>query len=141
MFGDMEDGPSQYAVRARNIPGSFIDGICKTNLRVRQRPWKLRTEAYTVPLKNRQHGSLLAREAYSALLNLKTLVELAVNKTHIASMETVGLAINTRPIGDFWGALRTAVDTLESSIFESAVSEARAKIEVAVAWYEELHEK
>ena len=56
-------------------------------------------------------------------------------------METVGLAINTQPIGDPLGALRTAAATLESSIFESAVSEARAKIEVAVDWYEELHEE
>jgi hypothetical protein len=94
-----------------------------------------------VPLKNLHHGALLAREAYSALLNLKTLVELAFNETHTASMETVGLAINTQPIRDPLGALRTAADTLESSIFESAVSEARAKIEVAVAWYEELHEE
>ena len=92
-------------------------------------------------LKNLQHGALLVREAYSAALNLKTLVELAVNETHTASMETVGLAINRQPIGDSLGALRTAAKTLESSIFESAVSDARAKIEVAVAWYEELHEE
>jgi hypothetical protein len=36
---------------------------------------------------------------------------------------------------------RTAAATLESSTFESAVSEARAKIEVAVDWYEELNEE
>jgi hypothetical protein len=94
-----------------------------------------------VPLKNLQHGALLTREAYSALLNLKTLVELAVDETYTASMETVGLAINTRLIGDPLAALRTAVDTLESWTFESAVSEARTKIEVAVAWHEELHKE
>ena len=93
-----------------------------------------------MPLKNLQRGALLTREAYSALLDLKTLVELAVNKTHTASMETLGLAISAQRIGDPLGALRTAADTLESSIFESAVSEARAKIEVAVAWYEGLNE-
>ena len=109
------------------------------NRGVRQCPWKLRAEAYIVPLKNLQRGALLTREAYSALLNLKTLIELAVNKTHTASLETVGLAINTQPAGHPLDALRTAADTLESSIYESAVSEARAKIEVAVAWYEELH--
>jgi len=55
-------------------------------------------------------------------------------------METLGLAISAQRIGDPLGALRTAADTLESSIFETAVSEARAKIEVAVAWYEGLNE-
>ena len=94
-----------------------------------------------MPLKKLEHGALLTREAYSALLNLKTLVELAVTEAYTASMETVGLAINTQPIGDPVGALRTAADTLDSSTFESVVSEARAKIEVAVAWYEELHEE
>jgi hypothetical protein len=94
-----------------------------------------------VPLKKLEHGALLTREAYSALLNLKTLVELAVTEAYTASMETVGLAINTQLIGDPLGALRTAAATLESSIFESAVSEARAKIEVAVDWYKQLHEE
>ena len=50
-----------------------------------------------MPLKKLEHGALPTREAYSALLNLKTLVELAVTEAYTASMETVGLAINTQP--------------------------------------------
>jgi len=93
-----------------------------------------------VTLRNLQYGALLTREAYSALLNLKDLVELAVNNAHTASMQTVGFAVNAQPVGDPLGALKTAANTLESSIFDSAVSEAWAKIETAVDWHEELRE-
>ena len=124
------------------MPGTVIDGIRKMHLGVVQCPsGGFGRRSYTVPLKKLEHGALLTREAYSALLNLKTLVELAVTEAYTESMETVGLAINIQAIGDPSGALRTAAATLESSIFESAVSEARAKIEVAVDSYEELHEE
>ena len=77
--------------------------------------------------KNMRHVAVVTREAYSALLNLKSLVEQAADKAHTANMEAVGWAINPESIGDPLRALRIAADTLRPSSFDAAVCDARKK--------------
>jgi len=89
--------------------------------------------------KRLQHGAVITREAYSALLNLKSLVEQVTDQTHTASVEAVGFAINRQSIGDPLRALKIAADALQSPIFDNAVSDARKKVDVAIAWHLEPH--
>jgi hypothetical protein len=77
--------------------------------------------------------ALITREAYSALLHVKTLVESASNDIREAERETVGLAIDREQRDDPVTALRSATETLQSPEFQAAISEARAKIETAVS--------
>jgi len=82
-------------------------------------------------------GALITREAYLALLDLQSLLETAVEKAHTAGLDTVGLTVSSQATGDPLHALRVAAETLESSAFDSALSEARYKIETAMAWHKE----
>jgi hypothetical protein len=82
-------------------------------------------------------GALITREAYLALLDLRSLVETAVEKAHMAGLDTVGLTVSPRATGDPFHALRVASETLQSSAFDCALAEARQKIETAVAWHRE----
>ena len=82
-------------------------------------------------------GALITREAYLALLDLRSLVETAVEKAHVAGLDTVGLTVSPQPCGDPLHALRVAAQTLQSPTFNSALAEARTKIETAVAWHTE----
>src|ERR1700745_2438506 len=81
-----------------------------------------------MPATKMQNGALITREAYSALLNLKSLVERAVDTAHQANIETIGKAIRPQTPGDPLRSLRTAAQTTESSVFENAISDARTKI-------------
>ena len=45
---------------------------------------------------NMQKGALITREAHSALLDLKTLVDSATEKIHAAELEAIGLAVGHR---------------------------------------------
>jgi hypothetical protein len=87
--------------------------------------------------RNMYKGTLITREAYLALLDLKTLVETAVEKAHVAGLDTAGLGVSPRPLGDPLGALRIASETLQSPVFDSALANARAKIDTAMAWHRE----
>jgi hypothetical protein len=82
-------------------------------------------------------GALITREAYFALLDLRSLVETAVEKAHMAGLDTVGLTVSPQVAGDPLHALRAASETLQSSAFDSALAEARHKIETAMAWHKE----
>lgn len=83
-------------------------------------------------------GALITREAYLALLDLRSLVEAAVEKAHIAGLDTAGLTVSPQPIGDPLRALRIASQTLQSETFASALADARTKIEIAMAWHQEI---
>ena len=75
------------------------------------------------------HAVIAAREAHSALLDLKNLVEDAARKIETAQREAIGLAIaSTRDDGPL-STLRAAVESLRSSAIESAVAEVRTKAE------------
>jgi hypothetical protein len=82
-----------------------------------------------------QKGALVTREARLALSDLKNLVDSAAEKIHAAELEAVGVAVGHRPGADPLRALRVAADTLKSPDFEAAVSQARTKMETALAWH------
>ena len=83
-------------------------------------------------------GALVTREAYLALLDLRSLVEAAVEKAHTAELDATGLTVTPQPVGDPLRALRIASQTLLSETFVSALADARTKIEIAVAWHQEI---
>jgi hypothetical protein len=80
-----------------------------------------------------QKAALVTREAHQALLDLKKLVDTATQKTHVAELEAVGKAVSSSEQDDALKTLRTVAATIGSPDFDAAVSEARLKIETAVA--------
>lgn len=86
-----------------------------------------------------QKGALITREAHLALLNLKSLIERAVERTRAAGFETAGMAINPDLTVNPLRTLKVAADTLRSAGFENALAEARKKVEDALAWHEGQH--
>lgn len=80
-----------------------------------------------------QKRTLVTRDAYSALRNLKTLVDWATEKLHIAELETVDVAIGGKQANDPLRTLLGAADALRSPKFNAALEEARLKMERAVA--------
>jgi hypothetical protein len=84
-----------------------------------------------------QKGSLITREAYLALLDLKSLVETAVENAHIAGLDSAGRTVSLRPMGDPLGALQAASETLQSPVFDNALADAKTKIDMAMAWHKE----
>lgn len=85
-------------------------------------------------IRSMQQGTLFTREAYMALLRLKSFVDLAVEQTRAAGFETIGLAINPRHSDDPLLALNRVAEALQSQDFEIAVFEARSRVEHAAAW-------
>jgi DNA polymerase III gamma/tau subunit len=83
-----------------------------------------------------QRGVLITREAHAALRDLKSLVDLAVEKVHAVELDSVGVAIGHPQREDLSQALLAAAQAVESSKFEAAVREAQAKMRAAVAWHE-----
>lgn len=83
-----------------------------------------------------QRRALATRDAHAALRNLKTLVDLATEKTHIAELETVDAAIGHKQADDPLLILLGAADALRSPKFAAALEEARSKMERAVAWHQ-----
>jgi hypothetical protein len=86
--------------------------------------------------RNMQQGALMTREAYLALLDLKSVVESAVEKTRCAGFHTIGMAVDPKYSGDPLATLNSALEALRSERFEGAVAEARNKVETAAAWLE-----
>lgn len=80
-------------------------------------------------------GALITREAYMALLDLRSLVDSAVEKAHTAGLDSMGLTVSLQPCGDPLCALRVAAQTLQSEIFDNTLADARNKIETALAWH------
>jgi hypothetical protein len=80
-----------------------------------------------------QKTVLVTRDAHQALLDLKKLVDSATQKTRVAELEAVGLAIGSSAGEDALRTLWSVAETIGSSTFDAAMSEARMKIETAVA--------
>jgi hypothetical protein len=89
---------------------------------------------------NLQQGTLITRDAYVALSELKKLVDRATEKIRIAERETVGVAIGRHQSDDPLRTLRDAAKALQSPNFEAAVSLARAKMQTAVDWHPRVQE-
>ena len=68
-----------------------------------------------------QKRALAARDAHLALLDLKKVVDEAMQTTHAAELEAVQLAISPRPAGDISSTVRTVLDRLGSRQFEEAL--------------------
>jgi hypothetical protein len=81
-----------------------------------------------------QKQAVAARDAHLALLDLKQIVDEAARTAHDAELEAVGLAIHSEHGGDVRSTLRSAVDRLRSPNFESKLSEARTKLDLAIAF-------
>jgi len=88
-----------------------------------------------MPTANMERGVLIARDAHSAVMDLKKLVDRVAEEVREAELETTGLAIRGWNSGDPLTTLRAAAETLRSPEFESALLEARAKTETAFAWH------
>ena len=80
-------------------------------------------------------GMLFTRDAHEALAVLKKLVDGAEERIRLAERETAAIAIGHQKDDDPLRTLRDIKDTLKSSRFEAAVSDAREKIETAVEWH------
>ena len=83
---------------------------------------------------NRLPTSVLAtRDAHSALLELKKLIDEATEATHAAELEAVYLALKPRPGDDIRTTLRVVMDRLKSPNFETTLSQVREKLETAAS--------
>ena len=80
-----------------------------------------------------QRRALAARDAHLALMELKQIVDDAAQATHAAELEAVHLAFLPQQGGDVRTALRSVVNRLRSSNFETTLSEAREKLENAAS--------
>jgi len=80
------------------------------------------------------HGLLTTRDAHEALAILQKLVDSAEEKIRLAERETVAVAIGLREGDNPLRTLRAIAETLKSPDFETAVSVAREKMQVAVDW-------
>jgi len=81
----------------------------------------------------REQAALVTREAYAALLQVKTLVDSAANTLREAQRQAVGLAIGRGEKAIPIAALQSASAALESQEFEAAILQARNKMQSAVA--------
>ena len=86
----------------------------------------------------RQKLALATRDAHSALLDLKKLVDDATQTTHAAEIEAVGFAVNRSVSGGTLSTLRVAVHCLQSPNLETTLSQARQKLEEALAWHKTI---
>ena len=82
---------------------------------------------------NMRQIALITRDAHLALLDLKRLVDTTAERIRAAELQSVGAALGSPRTDDPLRTLRMAADTLRSSDFEAAVSQARAKTEYAVS--------
>lgn len=80
-----------------------------------------------------QKRALATRDAHSALLDLKRLVDAAAQTTHAAELEAIGGAISRRPHGDVCRTLRLVVEGLRSHNFETTLMQAKEKLEIAMS--------
>ena len=80
-----------------------------------------------------QKRALAARDAHLALLDLKKLVDEAAQTTRAAELEAIGMAISSRQHGDVRTILSVVVERLRSPAFETTLTQAREKLEIAVS--------
>lgn len=93
-----------------------------------------------MPFSKLQHGALITRDARTALLELKILVDNAAEKIRAAERESVGIAIGRSQHENPLRALRDAADALQSPNFEAAISLAKEKMQTAVNWQLEIQQ-
>jgi hypothetical protein len=84
-------------------------------------------------------GALATREAHGALLELRAIVEAAAERVHAAEFEAVRSALAGEETEAAQEPLQAAVDTLSSPGFEAALSQARDKMETALALHRGAH--
>jgi hypothetical protein len=82
---------------------------------------------------NIQEGAIIAREASSALLELKDLVDRTTEKVRAAERQAIGMAIGRHEGGEALAMFRRVAEALQSADFEVALSQARAKMQAAFA--------
>jgi hypothetical protein len=93
-----------------------------------------------MPFSKLQHGALITRDARTALLELKLLVDIAAEKIRAAECESVGIAIGRPQQENPLRTLRDAADALQSPNFEAAISLAKQKMQTAVNWHLEVQQ-
>ena len=85
-----------------------------------------------MPSSKLQHVALITRDARTALMELKILVDNATEKIRVAERESVGVAIGHPQHENPLRTLRDAADALQSPNFEAAISLAKEKMQTAV---------
>jgi len=83
--------------------------------------------------KNTQEGAAVARQASSAVIELKVLVDRTAKKVRAAERQAIGTAIGQREGDDALRMFRVAAEDLQSADFEAALLQARAKTQAAIA--------
>jgi hypothetical protein len=83
--------------------------------------------------KNMQEGAAVARQASSAVIELKVLVDRTAKKVRTAERQAIGTAIGQREGDDAFRMFRVAAEDLQSADFEAALLQARAKTQAAIA--------
>jgi tRNA C32,U32 (ribose-2'-O)-methylase TrmJ len=82
---------------------------------------------------NIQECAIIAREASSALLELKDLVDRTAENVRTAERQAIGMAIGRHEGVEALAVFRGVADALQSADFEAALSQARAKMQAAFA--------
>jgi hypothetical protein len=82
---------------------------------------------------NMQKGAAVARQASSAVIELKVRVDRTAEMVRAAEREAIGTAIGQRENDDALIMFRVAAEDLQSADFEAALLQARAKTLAAIA--------
>lgn len=80
-----------------------------------------------------QRRALAARDAHSALLDLKRLIDDATRTTHAAELEAIGLAISSHST-EIRTTLRAVMERLRSPKVAAVLSQVREKLEMAASF-------
>ena len=80
-----------------------------------------------------QKQARAARDAHIALLDLKKLVEEAVQTTHCAELEAVHLTVCPKESGDISATIRSVLERLGSADFESSLNKARQSLQTVLS--------
>ncbi len=78
-----------------------------------------------------QEGAIVAREASSALIELKLIVDRTAEAVRAAEREAVGMAIGNHPGNDPLTLLRAVAQSLDTDL-GPALSQAKAKTQAAL---------
>jgi hypothetical protein len=80
-----------------------------------------------------QKRALATREAHLALLDLKKVVDQAIQTTHAAELEAVHLALKPSLTDNISTMLQVAMESLGSPNFEDILSKARQRLQTAMS--------
>jgi hypothetical protein len=79
-----------------------------------------------------QRRALATRDAYLALLDLKSVVEEAARTTQCVELEAVHRAVSSRETDDISFKLRSVLERLTSADFEATLAKARHSLQMAM---------